>query len=299
MVRIGNASTPQAPTEDEWSKLEKICALLRPFDAITKRFSGRNYPTANLYLMHVWTIESLIRSYCNHEDETLNSMGKKMKDKFDKYWESYSMILSLAAIFDPRLKLQYVKFCFTQLDARSAEYKTEQVKESLFKLFEEYATNGNVQDNVPGARCESNHLAAFSNFENSSFQGRTQLDDYLGEHKLDPLAELDVLQWWKVNEIRFPQVAKMARELLSIPITTVASESAFSLGSRILTKWRASLLPDNAEVLITTRSWLIGYDVEKGDNSLDDGIEIPLLQDPNIAPQEISDDEYGEDEEDF
>ncbi|KNA25683.1 hypothetical protein SOVF_004260, partial [Spinacia oleracea] len=70
-------------------------------------------------------------------------------------------------------------FCFTQLDARSAEYKNEQVKESLFKLFEEYATTGNVQDNVPGARCESNHLAAFSNFESSSFQGRTQLDDYL------------------------------------------------------------------------------------------------------------------------
>ncbi|KNA06467.1 hypothetical protein SOVF_180750 [Spinacia oleracea] len=215
MVRIGNASTPQAPTEDEWSTLEKIRALLRPFDAITKRFSGRKYPTANLCLMHVWTIESLIRSYFNNEDETLNTMGKKMKDKFDKYWESYNMILSLAAIFDSRLKLQFVKFCFTQLDARSAEYKTKQVKEYLFKLFEEYATIGNVQDNVPGVRCESNHLDAFSNFDRSSFQGRTQLDDYLD------------------------------------------------------------------------------------DNSLDDGIEIPLLQDPNIAPQEISDDEYGEDEEDF
>lgn len=79
------------------------------------------------------------------------------------------------------------------------------------------------------------------------------------------MLDLDVLMWWKANENRFPQVAKMARDLLSIPITTVASESAFSLGSRILTKWRASLLPESAETLVTTRSWLFGFDVEKGE----------------------------------
>ena len=75
---------------------------------------------------------------------------------------------------------------------------------------------------------------------------------------------MDVLNWWKQNRNRFPSLSNMARDVLSIPITTVASESCFSMGGRILTKWRASLKPENAEALVTTRSWLFGYKIDGG-----------------------------------
>ncbi|KAL7237599.1 hypothetical protein ACSBR2_003828 [Camellia fascicularis] len=48
----------------------------------------------------------------------------------------------------------------------------------------------------------------------------------------------------------------MARDVLSVPATTVASEAAFSVGGRVIDETRASLLPDIVEALITCNDWI-------------------------------------------
>ena len=68
----------------------------------------------------------------------------------------------------------------------------------------------------------------------------------------------DILSFWKGSEIRYLEVATMARDILGIPISTVASESTFSIGGRVIDQYRSSLKPNVVEALVCTRDWLYG-----------------------------------------
>nr|GLL29980.1 zinc finger BED domain-containing protein RICESLEEPER 2-like [Ipomoea trifida] len=126
------------PSDEEWSRGERMCAFLYPFYAITNLISGSSYPTSNLYFLQVWKIECLLLENLESEDEVVENMAKNMKLKFDKYWDEYSVILAMGAVFDPRLKLQFVEYCYKMLNPRTCQAKIEWIKNKLYMLYDEY-----------------------------------------------------------------------------------------------------------------------------------------------------------------
>ncbi|KAK1411569.1 hypothetical protein QVD17_38119 [Tagetes erecta] len=45
---------------------------------------------------------------------------------------------------------------------------------------------------------------------------RNELDKYLGEERESKDPHFDILKWWKLNQCRYPILAKMARDILDI-----------------------------------------------------------------------------------
>ena len=88
----------------------------------------------------------------------------------------------------------------------------------------------------------------------------TELDHYLEDDVvIDSKTDFDVLVWWKVNGMKFPTLQAIARDILAIPISTVASESAFSMSGKMLTPHRSRLQPNIIEALTCTQNWFLGY----------------------------------------
>ena len=68
---------------------------------------------------------------------------------------------------------------------------------------------------------------------------KTKLDYCLEEDNLSITPEFDILSWWKTNGLKFPTLQVLARDVLTIPVTTVAFEYAFSARGQILSFHRS------------------------------------------------------------
>ena len=70
------------------------------------------------------------------------------------------------------------------------------------------------------------------------------------------LEAFSALEWWKNNSLKYKILSKMAADILAIPISTVASESTFSAGGRVIDEYRSKLNEDSIEALICGGDWL-------------------------------------------
>ena len=208
----------------------------------------------------------------------MNNMSMVMHEKFNKYWSEINVLMAMASVLDPRYKFTMVDYCFAKLyHDYEFESRVGDIKSKLNTLFEVYANEfvAKVSTIISSSSSNSSHSSVTGS---SSGSCRSQMDEFYAIRKskvssqksdlevylekpelLVVEAEGDpfvVLDWWKINNVKYPALSRMARDILCIPVSTVASESAFSAGGRVLDDYRSSLTADMVEVLVCNGDWI-------------------------------------------
>ncbi|KAL2232463.1 UNVERIFIED_CONTAM: Zinc finger BED domain-containing protein RICESLEEPER 1 [Sesamum indicum] len=191
-----------------------------------------------------------------------------------------NMVLYFGVILDPRHKLGFVEFSFDKLygGIGQSDAMKERVRDGLHKLFNYYKLRygHTLQRTLESPGSSSSRVSSSSSSLKEMFMYdeenethrfslqqeymiymtggkdhiKSELEKYLSEDVEEYRKKFDILKWWKVNTQRFSILSKMARDILAVPISTVASEAAFSTGDRVLDAFRSSLSPKIVQAII-------------------------------------------------
>lgn len=273
------------PTVEDWGNVRRIVLFLKHFYELTLRISGTLYVTSNGFVHEFVEVDGLLKEMEDDDDYQMREMAMRMRSKLMKYWgdvDKMNKLLYIAVVLDPRHKFTFVEFVFNHMYGKESDLAIKMIrgaKDVLFELFNYYNLNhlssqghssqtpsgsGSVTRSGGSSLVESmsrkkRKIGSLFEQHVEDEQGgevQTELEMYLKDRVERKDEKFNLLAWWRSNTHRFPVLSLMARDVLAIPISTVASESAFSTGGRILDSFRSSLTPRMVQGIICAQDWL-------------------------------------------
>lgn len=260
------------PSDTEWERAGAIAGYLKLFIEVTHVLTRSKYPTANIYFPEICDIHLHLIDLCNSSDIFVNSLARKMKSKFDEYWKKCNLALAIAAILDPRFKMKLVEYYYSKIYGSNATIHIDAISESMKALFNEHAicsplasldqglswqVGGNGRPTA--GNYSRDRLVGFDKFLHETSQSqsvKSDLDKYLEEPLFPRNVDFNILNWWKVHAPKYPILSMMARNVLGIPMSKVALDSAFNIEGRVLDHERSSLSPATVQALVCAQDWM-------------------------------------------
>ena len=172
---------------------------------------------------------------------------------------------------DPWKKLRFLKFSFSEIYGNAiAKVMVDKVKYLLYKLYNIYSSiySLNVQEQSGSERTklESDasdpYVMVHLRYEHflqveQSVGCSNEIKKYLVENcdgRKD--VNFEIFEWWRDNCSRYQVLSKVTKDVLAVPVSIVASESAFSTGGWIVDPFQSSLSPLMVQNLVCSQDWL-------------------------------------------
>ena len=193
-------------------------------------------------------IQTHLEKFAKDNSFTQSTMADLMFHKINEYWTIMDNASTTSAILDPRNK----DSVFPDELKPNARAQVQ----SIYEIYKERSFSSvNLTPVTPNKRNRQYFASLRTNTISTpvELEVETELDRYL-EQQIDEEAE--PLLWWQVHSNELPILSKMARDYLTIQVTSVASEQAFSIAGNVITKNRNRLLPETARACLCVKSWI-------------------------------------------
>jgi len=173
----------------------------------------------------------------------MKDMANTMKEKFDKYWSQCNLVMSLASVLDPRIKIMGVNMCVPLIDpGDEARKNIEKVHKALNDMYLEHVDmlqehgeedsskttadqNGLIFEPTRDSRWSQ--LMNYVKEQQAILAVKYEVEEYLYEPPYKPNdnghMSFYALEWWKLNSGKYRVLSHMAADVLTIPISIVAS----------------------------------------------------------------------------
>ncbi|KAH7670359.1 Ribonuclease H-like protein [Dioscorea alata] len=233
----------------------------------------------------------IISMFCNDKFSEDQVTNYDWEVKFKKYFGKLEPLPILSMILDPRFKIDGT-FCMIDSYDKNMGLDHSFLKENYRSLFydmyneyhEKYGDrrafnlSTTIESSSSGTKNRSatyvvnliNQQFFMGGSSSSSNSSTTPTSSYEINHYLnnnitnfltsEEIDNFDILSWWKKQEHSYSVLAAMARDLLTPPISTVASESCFSAGKRVLDDRRSRMNQQTVQMCICLKDWLDAED---------------------------------------
>ncbi|KAM3323375.1 zinc finger BED domain-containing protein RICESLEEPER 2-like [Capsicum chacoense] len=229
----------------DWENVRTMVKFLKTFYDLTLKVFGSKYVTTNVHFVEIAELDLILK-------EKMNKM------------------IFISSVLDLFNKLEYVSFAIVDMFEKEIGEKLFDSVESYIKaLFEHYVkkSKNSSSSSSSSYSWNSSSISGYGSFQRREIMrtkqqfekhkeisggssNKSELRKYLAEEIESDSEQFDILCWWKVNEPRFPILVEMARDVLVIPISSVASECAFSMVGWVIDPFRSSLTPKLVQSLI-------------------------------------------------
>ena len=241
--------------DEQWELMSQLVVVLKPLQVATTALCEEHNVSVSLVYPVVYGLLKKHLAPASDDRPAVKVFKKTVASELKERFDPDSKEIAedppvLASSLDPRYHL----LKFFSSEQRSATYS--KLKELAVKIDAEAHTVVNESETGEESAAKRPKQDSAIEFLLGDSLGngdgdrspQDEVEIFLREPALGPNA--DPLKWWKANEHRFPILSKLAKRLLCIPATSVPAERIFSTSGLIVNKERASLKPENVDMLV-------------------------------------------------
>jgi len=250
-------------SELEWDQLEAVLAILHPFAKTSIKMQATTKPVlGDVFCVYETLFDTLDQTFESLRIGPLSrkpwskTFGEGVSDMFDKLKKHYDstshpFAYSDAVLLNPKVKTELFERKTFKMDNWKQIYL-----DGIRKRYKEYELNYPVPTTSEGPRKrQSAEMESDSDsdvdilsklvrdLEEENNQ-TSEIDTYLLARRD---AKLEPLDWWRVNQTIYPQLARMVRDIYAVPATGAGVEREFSKSGRVASTTRARLNPITVE----------------------------------------------------